>query len=308
MALLESAGVLSGREEAVWLVIAALAVLGASAERWGVPAYLRFARSHGLTRANYRGEQVPTAGGLLVWAILAAGYAIGRCLLPASDLSAPADFLAAASLVAAAGLLDDLVGVNDIKGLRGHLGEWSRSRTLTTGGVKVLAAAVGAILVLLPQASGSLDALLLVPMQVLLMMLATNSVNLLDLRPGRACKGYLLTVLALAVWAAWEGRGGSQANAMWLAGVWPATIGAGVLLIPDLRRRLMLGDTGANLLGFTAGVALISTSSALFQSLICLLLLLFHLYTAKFSLTALIERNRLLHWVDEFGRSKKGGV
>ncbi|SDC37502.1 Glycosyl transferase family 4 [Paenibacillus sp. UNCCL117] len=285
--------------------IAGLALLGAWTHIWGVSAFVRFAWRHRMTAANYRGEQVPTAGGLLLWLLLAGGFAAGRMTLPAADLARTADFAAAASLVAGAGLLDDLIGQRDIKGIGGHLREWRRTSILTTGICKLLAAAGGAFLVLLPQADRHMDSLLLVPLQALLIMLSANSVNLLDLRPGRAGKAALLVMTATAVWYAAAGGAGPQANALWLSGLWPVMIGAGILLVPDLRRRLMLGDTGANLLGFAAGVAITQTAAIAAQAVICGLLLLLHLYTARRSLTVFIARHRLLHWLDEMGRPRE---
>ncbi|MEK8127505.1 hypothetical protein WMW72_06205 [Paenibacillus filicis] len=306
--MLEKAGMLSltaGAGGGIWMFTSILAVSGALTELWAVPVFLRFARQHDLTDVNYKGEPVPTAAGLVLWGLMVAGYAAGRSLLSAQELGQAADFVVAASAVAAAGLLDDLIGQRHIKGLTAHLGGWLRSRSLTTGLCKIAAAGGGALLLLLPQAVGGSRPLLLIPMQALLIMLATNAVNLLDVRPGRAGKSFLLLILASAVAYAAKGGAGIQENGLWLAGLWPVTIGAGVLLLPDLRRRLMLGDTGANLLGFTAGTAVTLAASPLYQGLFCLVLLLLHLYTLRYSLTAVIERNRLLNWLDEFGRPRE---
>jgi UDP-GlcNAc:undecaprenyl-phosphate/decaprenyl-phosphate GlcNAc-1-phosphate transferase len=301
VAVLEEAGMLTaGLGGAVWPFTAVLAVLAAVTGLWAVPAFARFARQHGLTAANYKGEPVPTAAGLVLWALLAAGYAAGRCLLPAAALGRAADFAVAASGVTAAGLLDDLLGDRQVKGLPGHFAGWRRTGTLTTGLGKLVAAAGGALLVVLPQAAESSLPLLL-PVQALLILLATNTLNLLDMRPGRASKMYLLAAAVSAAGYAASGSTGPQANGLWLAGLGPVTLGAAVLLVPDLRRRLMLGDTGANLLGFTAGTALTLALSPTGQLALCAALLLLHLYTLRGSLTAVIERNRLLHWLDEFG-------
>ena len=83
-----------------------------------------------------------------------------------------------------------------------------------------------------------------------LLLLTTNLFNLLDLRPGRVEKVFvvLLAGLCLGAWTA---------QPLELLGVFigPVLVGAAF----TLRERAMLGDTGSNLVGALAGVAMLVT-------------------------------------------------
>lgn len=66
----------------------------------------------------------------------------------------------------------------------------------------------------------------------------------------------------------------------------------------------MLGDTGANLLGAALGMASVWTMTFPAQLAVVAFLMLLHLFTERYSLTMIIEKNRLLRFLDNLGRSK----
>ncbi len=76
--------------------------------------------------------------------------------------------------------------------------------------------------------------------------------NLLDLRPGRSTKAFVLLGLGLTI-------GAGEPAPLWTLGLFAAP--ALVAGLYDLRERAMLGDTGANLLGALAGLWLVLTLS-----------------------------------------------
>ena len=81
-----------------------------------------------------------------------------------------------------------------------------------------------------------------------MLVLATNVFNLLDLRPGRATKVFVLLGRR-------PGDRRGELRPLWALGLFAApALVAGVY---DLRERAMLGDTGANLLGALAGLWLV---------------------------------------------------
>ena len=145
------------------------------------------------------------------------------------------------------GLLDDLAGSGDRRGFRGHLGALTHGE-LTTGMVKLVGGGLVAIVATVAWAGGSLPHLLAA---ALVVALAANLGNLLDRAPGRVGKVALVGFVALAV---------SSRMAPALTG--PALVaGAGAgMLVPDLRERCMLGDTGANVLGAGVGLGLVTTT------------------------------------------------
>ena len=100
-------------------------------------------------------------------------------------------------------------------------------------------------------------------------MLATNAFNLLDLRPGRATKAFVLLGAGLAI-------GSVDLRPLWALGLFAApALVAGAY---DLRERAMLGDTGANLLGALAGLWLVLTLSGTGQLVALALLVVITIY------------------------------
>src|SRR5437660_9097303 len=94
-------------------------------------------------RENYRGHFVITSAGMAVPMALVVVEG-GRTLAGALDVGRPAGVTPARALVVVAavtfgflGLLDDMVGVGDARGFRGHVRELAGGR-LTTGGMKLL--------------------------------------------------------------------------------------------------------------------------------------------------------------------------
>jgi UDP-N-acetylmuramyl pentapeptide phosphotransferase/UDP-N-acetylglucosamine-1-phosphate transferase len=129
--------------------------------------------------------------------------------------------------------------------------------------------------------------------------LAANAINLLDLRPLRAAKGTLL--LALLVSAAALVSGGRASD---LA---PLLILAGALVsyLPfEARRRMMLGDAGANFLGAAVATtgALACPSPAPIAGFSAILLLL-HAWTERHSLSTAIAARPWLARIDAWGWS-----
>ncbi len=124
------------------------------------------------------------------------------------------------------------------------------------------------------------------------LVLATNVFNLLDLRPGRATKVFVLLGAGLTI-------GAANVRALWTLGLFvgPALV-AGVY---DLRERAMLGDTGANMLGGLAGLWIVLTLSALGQEIALALLVVVTVYGELRSISALVERVPLLRGIDSWG-------
>ena len=125
------------------------------------------------------------------------------------------------------------------------------------------------------------------------LVLATNVFNLLDLRPGRSTKAFVLLGAGLGIGSADCARCGRSACS-------PAP--ALVAGLYDLRERAMLGDTGANLLGALAGLWLVLTLSGTGQLVALALLAAITLYGELRSISALVERTPGLRELDSWGR------
>lgn len=118
-----------------------------------------------------------------------------------------------------------------------------------------------------------------------------NALNLLDRRPGRALKAFLLGWLGLAATV--------PAAALELLPV----AGAALVLLPlDLGERAMLGDAGSNALGAALGWALAAHLAPVAQGTSLAVLVALHLLAEYRSLTELIEAVPPLRWLDSLGR------
>jgi UDP-N-acetylmuramyl pentapeptide phosphotransferase/UDP-N-acetylglucosamine-1-phosphate transferase len=280
-----------------------------------LPFVVRFMKEHGLSDRNFRGESIPTACGLLLWLLLleetllvAAMKSPGQTVVPVSGQH-DALFMSyslSLSSVALLGFMDDAVGLKQVKGIAGHWRLWKERKQVSTGLLKAAGTAAAAAVFALQQDNVTL---LQRGSQMLLLMLMTNGMNLLDLRPGRALKSFFTMGALWLIAAVWiyplervQVEDGYTLALQTAPFVLPVLIGAWVLFNSDLKGKLMLGDTGANMLGFASGCWLILTTGWLYQSAVLFLMVLLHIVTWRCSLSRLIERNRLLHWLDLLGR------
>jgi len=248
-----------------------------------------------LERQNYRGRTLITAGGLfLVMAILI--VEAGRSTLGAFNLGDAPGLNPARPLVLFAafgfgllGFMDDVLGSED-RGFRGHVRALSQGR-LTTGMLKLIGGA--AIALVLAAAPGFVTGQRLVS-DALLIAMAANLGNLLDRAPGRAHKCAVVAYIPIAIVA------GTGAVGIAVAPV----IGGAVGLMPeDLRERMMLGDTGANVLGGLLGLVIVLECSRTARNVILVVLVLLNLVAERVSFSQVIDRVPPLRWLDRLGRA-----
>jgi UDP-N-acetylmuramyl pentapeptide phosphotransferase/UDP-N-acetylglucosamine-1-phosphate transferase len=188
------------------------------------------------------------------------------------------------------GLVDDLAADRQSKGLAGHLKALMRG-TVTTGTIKAVGGLALALAVAWWIEGSALETLL----DALLIALAANLVNLLDLRPGRAVKSFL--ILWLPVVATLLAKNHFLAPALAAAGF------AAVAWLPaDLGERGMLGDSGANMLGAILGAAVAWAFDMPLKLAVLAVLALTTLSSERWSFTKVIERVGPLRWFDELGR------
>jgi UDP-N-acetylmuramyl pentapeptide phosphotransferase/UDP-N-acetylglucosamine-1-phosphate transferase len=256
------------------------------------PSILRHLSEEGLTRENYRGAQLPFPGGVAIVAAAIVALVPLALLqqLADADLFAPETGLVVtfALGVALLGLIDDLLAGRP-RGWRGHGAAVLRGG-FSTGALKAVGTLGLALFVLSGQGWDDGRYLL----AVALLVLTTNLFNLLDLRPGRSAKGFVLLAAGLTL-GAWD-LAPLEALGLFAAPV----VVAGLY---DLRERAMLGDTGANLIGGLAGLWLILTLGTTGQAIALVVVLALTVYGEFRSLSALIERTPLLRDLDSIGRN-----
>ena len=261
------------------------------------PAVLRALAVGGHTKANYRDRMLPFPFGVLTLAaalIALVPLALLERLASLRIFHPEALPIAVYALgVLALGLIDDTLGeqrasLSVRRGWRGHGGAALRGE-LSTGALKA-AGSLGLALFAMSYLDLSKGRWLLA---AAVLVLATNVFNLLDLRPGRSTKAFVLLGAGLAI-------GSAELRQLWALGLFvaPALI-AGLY---DLRERSMLGDTGANLLGGLAGLWLVLTLSGTGQLVALAVLLVVTLYGELRSISQLIERTPGLRELDSWGR------
>ncbi len=243
-----------------------------------------------LTVRNHRGSPVPAVLGFLLVAGGALAAAVGARVGPIS--AADAVTSGAALLVALVGFVDDLVPEGP-RGLRGHVVALANGQ-VTTGAVKVVAIIAASLITV---AASTRTAGISRISGVILIAGATNLWNGLDVRPGRALKWFLLLAAAGAV-------GWPHAPPFGIG----VAIAALVALFPDLRERAMLGDAGANLLGFTAGVALYARSPSSWIPYAAAVMVVLNIVADTVSLSRVIEAVPPLRWFDRVGTLREDGV
>lgn len=287
-------GEIDRREEPVTAALLALgaAAVAAATARW---ATVGLVPASPLTRRNYRGLPVPTGLGVALLAGLAAGSALigvahafaPHTLTPLAAGAAALPLLALAFGFGLLGLFDDL-SVPPERGWRAHLGALARGR-VTGGTLKLAAGAALAFAVTAPGASSLGWAVA----DAALVALMANLFNVLDVRPGRAGKAFLVAGVPLAV------LGGA------LQAPLAAALGATAAFLPsDLRERAMLGDAGSNALGAIIGGAVVLVDPVGWSKLLILAGVAALILVAEGpTLSAWIERIRPLRALDRAGRA-----
>ncbi len=263
------------------------------------PPTLRALHAGGHTRPNYRERALPCPFGVLI--VVAALLAlvpvtlIERLAHTAILYPRVLPVAVYALGVACLGLIDDMfgsgserVGSPALRGWRGHGGAALRGEPST--GVLKATGSLGLALLTMNYANLSIGRWLLA---AAVLVLTTNAFNLLDLRPGRAIKVFVLLGAGLTI-------GVRELRPLWTLGLFvgPALV-AGAY---DLRERAMLGDTGANLLGALAGLWLVLSLSATGQLIALALLVILTVYGELRSISELVSRVPLLRRLDSLGR------
>ena len=181
-------------------------------------------------------------------------------------------------------------GDKTIKGIKGHLRAAFQDRRVTSGLVKAVGGmAVGLSIGYWTFPSNPAKA----AAAGLLIALSANGMNLFDLRPGRACAVFLLCSTVLLAGAVYTTP--PHIGELPLASVLLPTLPAWIL---DSRAKVMLGDTGSNVLGAALGLAIVESEILIFQAVAIALLIGLHIIAERRSITTIIANNKVLNALD----------
>lgn len=241
---------------------------------------------------NYRGKKIPAIGGMVFIPV----QLVTVLLLMLSHTGEQYENVSYIALILSmgfAGVIDDLIGDIKIKGLIKHIRS-TLDGTITTGFIKALIGfTVSGIISI--EISGTYIEFIL---NVLIISLFANTINLLDLRPGRAVKTFI--VLSAILLTVYVERLTEAASLLILF------LTALIYMDYDLKEICMLGDTGANILGATLGYYSALFVGTVGKLVLLALLILLHAVTERLSITDLINNNSLLSYLDELGREHGG--
>ncbi|MCK9222328.1 MAG: hypothetical protein M0Q40_06850 [Limnochordia bacterium] len=233
------------------------------------------ARTKGFFSRNFKARSVPLVGGFVLMLSVGLGTVVFS-----GDWRGAAVLL----LIGTLGTVDDLLGDAQYRGFAGHFRALGHG-VITSG---MLKAVLGFIV------AGSLaytgaQSVAGVIRDTFLFALSINFVNLVDLRPGRALKTFLLVaIIPLGLGQHREFSG--------------LLLGAALGCLPhDLGGELMLGDGGANLLGAGLGYLLLDLSSGA-KTFGLVVLVALHYVAERYSLSQIIQQNSLLRMIDNLGR------
>ena len=241
---------------------------------------------------NYKGKVIPAIGGIAFIPILLVAILL-LLLLGLGDFHAYMRYLALVMSMGFAGVVDDLVGDIRTKGLINHI-KSALKGTMTTGFLKAFTGFAMSCIISIGTTSTYIEFVV----NVFIISLFANTINLFDLRPGRAVK--VFTAISLILLTSAIER---------LAEAVPIIIlnlAALLYIRYDLKEICMLGDTGANILGITLGyysALLLGINSKL--TLLALLILL-NAMSERLSITKIIKSSRLLSYLDGIGRDGSG--
>lgn len=243
----------------------------------------------GCTRMNYRGKEVIFAAGITFIPILMLMTTLYLCIFR-SLYPIFISYILGFCAIGFAGILDDLLGEKNIKGWKSHFACLLKGH-VTTGFIKAFIGGLTAVLLSISISRGSLDFIL----NSFNIALFTNTLNLMDLRPGRSVKAFILAGLFIFV--------ANFRNYTLFLPLVIALVMAIAYLPFDLKELCMQGDTGSNILGLTLGYFSSLSSLLIVKLLLFLSLIVINITAEKVSLTVIISKNKLLNYFDSIGRS-----
>lgn len=239
-----------------------------------------------LVRPNFNKTPIMASYGIVAFGYVTAAV-VSLAVIGCAEWHNAALYLGSMGAMCLLGAIDDIFGNRDVGGFKGHFKKLLFERKLTTGAAKALGGGIVGIIAGYFISGG--DPLRWIP-AALVVPLSANTLNILDLRPGRAVAvffvGLVVTcILALGRLRAPEIVGSTAAVALSFA-------------VLDSRAKAMMGDSGSNMLGIALGLTLALNAAPVFQVAAIVLFAAVQLYSEKHSVSALIERNAVLRSID----------
>jgi UDP-GlcNAc:undecaprenyl-phosphate GlcNAc-1-phosphate transferase len=247
--------------------------------------FARLAPCLGLVKPNFRKTPVMASYGLVEFPYIAA-VAVTLGNLGWTGWRHVYLYLCVMATMWLLGAIDDIWGTREVGGFKGHFRKLFVEHKLTTGVFKALGGGVVAL------GAGYWmyrDDPVRALLAAAVIALATNLINLFDLRPGRA-----VAVLFSGLVVTYIVKYG-RLVALPLVGAIAAI--AVLFGVADSRGKAMMGDSGSNSLGAALGITIaLSAPNWMIPAIIVMAAV--HVYSEKRSISGMIERNRVLREID----------
>ncbi|MGD9678038.1 MAG: hypothetical protein AB7V16_06710 [Vulcanibacillus sp.] len=240
------------------------------------PVYIILLKKVGSVQENFNNIQVPTSIGIFIFF----GEAIVLFTYNDQVFMSVWVYLITMTIM---GTIDDFFGDKNIKGLRNHLKLIFQTK-VTTGFLKALTGGLISLLITIKFGNNIFEYVT----HFFLILFMINAINLFDLRPGRALKVFFMFILILGI------------SIPLLSNNFILVVTSLLLVVfyYDVRGKVMMGDSGSNLIGLHIGIFYSIYMPISVQWLLIILLLFLHIYTEKYSLSRLINNNRVLLSID----------
>lgn len=253
-----------------------------------IPLFKNLLVESNCIRPNYKGEMIPVSMGIVFLPmIIINGIIVAFFTVDFVSIACLFLFIFGMMAMFFAGIIDDTIGNRDVSGLKGHFKSLFKGK-LTTGGFKALFGGFVGLIISVSISKNITDIIV----NTLIIALSTNLMNLFDLRPGRAIKVYLVIMITIFI------------TLTGYIKILPLLILPNVLAYFnfDLKAKAMMGDAGSNVLGISIGILMAFGYTLNVRVGWLVFLVLIHLLTEKFSLTKIIEKNKVLNFIDRLGR------
>jgi len=248
-----------------------------------------------MVRVNFAKKVIPTAGGLLLLGNLSVTFLVIAFFSTylsvfAYPLKEGLLFLTGSIAVALWGWQDDRSSDRSSKGFRGHFAALLNEERMTSGLLKALGIGSTSFILSLALSDGVLEMIF----DTGILALSCNFLNLFDLRPGRAIKVFWLLGILLFLTTP------ILSVVPWVMAL-PIVFTTLLYFVHDARGHIMLGDAGANYLGFLLGYASVMSLSLEVKFVVLLLLILITWLAEYVSFSAYIRSVKWLHRADQWG-------
>ncbi len=236
---------------------------------------------------NYKNNKIPIGIGIVF--VFVQIFMINLLLVLRNKINIIYEvYLLNLTIIGFTGFIDDTIGDKNVKGFRGHINSLLNGN-LTTGMLKAINGFFCSIIFIIIFNKGIYQNTL----NIILIVLFTNFINLLDLRPGRSIKTFILISIFLAF---------SSINKEYDVLIF-SMLGISIAYLPiDIKANAMIGDTGSNSLGITLGMYTCLTQPYIIKVIIIIILIIIHIVSETNSITKIIKNNNTLSYLDNIGR------